>query len=146
VTTPEAPGLNDTLQRSLALTVACGRSLRRWAKRHGFAFLDVYEWSIQTTFRKLVDVTRLHVCDRMIGLLTYGTRVAVRQLINVCQTSKSDAVRVSASRALLGNWHTLHEHFHLEGQLLELEEEAEESKRLRNAPIPARWTPHSPYG
>jgi hypothetical protein len=54
---------NEVQRMSLALSVACGRSVRAWAKRHDVDYATAYECSIQNEFRALVDRFRLKVAD-----------------------------------------------------------------------------------
>ncbi len=91
----------ENQQKSLALGVACGRSVRSWARRHEIDFTTAYEWSVQKEFRLLVDRARLRVADFMVGRLVRAARLAIDQLVLLCTRSESDAVRLSASRAAL---------------------------------------------
>ena len=109
--------LSDNLQRSLALVSACGHSVRSWAKRHGVDCEEAYEWSLQKEFRALVELTRLRVADRMVGKLIRGARLAIDQLVSLCTRSKSEAIRLSACRALLTHWVPISRHFTVKGKM-----------------------------
>ena len=55
----------DSQRESLALSVACGRSVRLWAKHHDVEFTMAFEWYMQQEFRDASSSpTALRVADR----------------------------------------------------------------------------------
>ncbi len=127
-------------QKSLALGVACGRSVRSWARRHEIEFTTAYEWSVQKEFRLLVDRARLRVADSMVGRLVRATRLAIDQLVRLCTRSESDAIRLSASRALLDYWIKVDRHFVLHAKMDDIEVRLHERDKEKQA---GAWPPYS---
>ncbi len=134
--------LTDILEKSLVVRVACGRSVRSWAKRHGVDVATACERSLENGFRKLVDITRLRVADRMVGKLTSGATFAIDQLIWLCRKSKSDTVRLSASRALLAHWLSVSRIFDTKSKIKELNEWMD---RIEEKNPAGQWQPTSPF-
>jgi hypothetical protein len=132
----------ENQQKSLALGVACGRSVRLWARRHDVDFTTAYEWSIQNEFRDLVELARLRVADCMVGRLVRGARSAIDQLVRLCTKADSDATRLSASRALLTYWMKVNEHFYIVGSIRQLKERVNHLERLKKS---GEWFPPTPY-
>ncbi len=135
--------LDDSLEHSLALDCACGLSVRAWARRNCVEFRVAYARSIENGFRELVDLLRLRIADRIVGRMTVGVRVAVNQLIRLCTKGKSDAIRLSAGRALLSYFVAISRHIHVKGMLRGLKEKIE--KWEKTDPRSA-WVPTPPYG
>ena len=131
----------ENQQKSLALGVACGRSVRSWARRHEIEFTTAYEWSVQKEFRLLVDRARLRVADFMVGRLVRAARLAIDQLVRLCTRSDSDAVRLSASRALLTYWMKVDTHFVLSAKMDEIEVCLDERDKRKQT---GAWPPNSP--
>ena len=128
-------------QKSLALSVACGRSVRLWAKRHDIDFTTAHAWSLRHEFRELVEVARLRIADRMVGCLVRAASLAIDQLVKLCTRSASESIRLSASRTLLTFWMQVHKHFALAGTIKEMKQELKEL----NEPKTGEWRPHTPY-
>ena len=129
-------------QDSLALTVACGRSVRGWARRHDVKYDTVYQWSIQHEFREIVEVARLRIADRMVGCLMRGAQVAIAELIKLCTRCASPAIRLSASRTLVTFWMEMHDHFDQAGFIRQLKEDM---LKLRKERKTGEWRPSNPY-
>ncbi len=136
---------SDSQQKSLALSIACGRTVRSWAKHHEVDFTEAYDTSIESGFLKLVETARLRVADRMVGRLTRGADVAIAQLVRLCTKSSSDSIRLSASRAILTHWLKVSQHFYVKVKIKALEEfleridnkvKAREGRRQYPYPIP----------
>ena len=134
--------LSENLQKSLALSVACGFSKRSWAKRHDVAWETAYECSSQNEFRSLVDFARLQVSERMVGRLMRGTGCAIDQLVRLCRRGTSDAIRLSACRTLLTHWIPISRHFFVKRQIKDLQKTLAEIEKRQAA---AEWRPSSPY-
>jgi hypothetical protein len=113
---------SDNEKESLALSIACGRTVQSWAKRHAVEFTEAYEISIQNEFRPRVETARLRVADRMVGKLTSGANIAIAQLVRLCTKSASDSIRLSASRAILTHWLKVSQHFYVKVKIKALEE------------------------
>ena len=127
-------------QKSLALGVACGRSVRSWARRHEIEFTTAYEWSVQKEFRLLVDRARLRVADFMVGRLVRAAKSAIDQLVWLCTRSESDSIRLSASRALLDYWIKVDRHFVLHAKMDGIEVRLHERDKEKQA---GAWPPYS---
>ena len=134
--------LSENLQKSLALVSACGQSVRSWARRHDVDCEAAYEWSLQNEFRTRVELTRLRVADRMVGRLIRGARLAVNQLVRLCTRGTSEAIRLSASRALLAHWIPISDHFHVKGELRFVKQGLED---MKNQPLSGEWLPCAPH-
>jgi hypothetical protein len=133
---------SDKQKESLALEVACGRSLRLWAKRNGVDVQVAYGWSLTNAFRALVHVARLRVADRIVGTLLRSAQRAIKQLVRLCTEGESDAIQLSASSKLVDFWLVVSKEFHLEDRMQAMEELAStKDERFRSGdwqPLP-RW-------
>ena len=134
--------LSEYLQKSLATGIACGRSVRLWARRHGVDFATAYDLSIQQEIRDLVFVARLRVADRLIGKLARAGLLAIDQLVKLCTKSASDSVRLSASRVILTEWRKISEFYDLNARLIEVEKIIAADKETQKF---GEWIPASPY-
>jgi hypothetical protein len=121
----------EQLEKSLALGVACGRSVRHWAKRHSIDVDDAYGRAGERDFRQIVEGFRLRVVERVLGKMTAGIGIAVDQLVQLCKKSKSDGIRLSASRALVDIWLKVHAKFSQDVRLKELEATMHQIKKQK---------------
>jgi hypothetical protein len=131
---------NDTLKKSLALSIACGKPVRSWAKRHNVDYRTAYEYSIQCEFRPLVELYRLRVADRMVGRLLRAARLAIRELLRLSTKSSSDTVRLSASREILSYWLKVSKHGSICGQVYSIMDRVNRLEAQKG-----EWRPTSPY-
>ena len=93
---------NTERQDELALHLACGGSIRKFAERAGIAERTAYQWASKTAVKSRVQFFRRELDDRLIGQLTIYAVAAAGRLNRMAETSQSDAVRVAADRTLLG--------------------------------------------
>ena len=94
----------DDKLKSLARTVARGRSATSWANRHNITVEAVDEWRALPEFSELIEAYRLRVVDRMTGKLTMQSTVAIDDLFDTFTRSPSYSAKQSSGRALVDNW------------------------------------------
>jgi hypothetical protein len=108
---------NPKLIDELALEIAAGGSVRKWAADHGIPERTCYGWSGSPGFVELVQSHRRKMTDRVIGQLTGKASKAVRCLERLMEHGAADSVRLGAARAILselvaiGNWADLEKRF-----------------------------------
>jgi hypothetical protein len=128
----------DTQLKSLARAVACGRTVKSWAKRHCGDVDAVDEWCTLPEFIELVDAHRLQVVDHMSGSLMSHSASAIDQLLALSRESATDNVKLSAGRLLLDKWLRVSLRFEQSRKMAEL--------KARVAVLEAKQKSRNTYG
>jgi hypothetical protein len=108
---------NPKLIDELALEIAAGGSVRKWAADNGIPERTCYGWSGSAGFKELVQSHRRKMTDQVIGQLTGKASKAVRTLERLMESGTGESVRLGAARAILselvaiGNWADLEKRF-----------------------------------
>jgi hypothetical protein len=76
----------------------------------------------------------------MVGRLLGAVTLAVGELVRLCTRSKSDAVRLSASREILASWLNVSRHVYVKGWVNSLHERVDRLEARRG-----EWQPTSPF-
>src|SRR4051794_909052 len=109
----------------LALAVARGIPLARWAKENGVAERTCRDWAAKPEFKAMVEIYRRRIVDRLVGQIVDGSTKAVRRL-NRLMDDPSPTVRLSAARAILDRVIPVVEYADIERRIAKLEETARE--------------------
>jgi hypothetical protein len=113
---------NPNLVHSLALAVAAGKRIARWAKDHDVAPRTAYTWTKRPGFQKAVARLRRRVLDRAVGQLSRAAAANAAQINTLAANAQSEAVRLAAARAALADLAAIQKHLDLESRLALLEE------------------------
>ncbi len=115
---PHPPGLKS----KLALAVASGQSIVKWARAQGIGVRTAHTWAKDPAFRSQVAELRGRLLDRAIGVLARRVAANAAEINRLASKAESEAVRLAAARAgiadLLGA-----------SRFVELRAEVEELKR-----------------
>ena len=120
---------NPLSQRDqLALAVARGKSIARWAQQNGVAPRTAQRWAAEPDVRRLVEDSRRRILDRALGYMTGRSMWAVRGITKLGEAAESESVQLRARRAILHDQIAVSKFSNFEHRMAELEEEV----RVRN--------------
>jgi hypothetical protein len=112
----------EGLKSKLALAVAGGQSIVKWARARGIGVRTAHTWARDPVFRARVAELRARLLDRAIGVLARRVAANATEINRLASQAESEAVRLAAARAgiadLLGA-----------SRFVELRAEVEELKR-----------------
>jgi hypothetical protein len=121
------------VHEDLALAVARGVPLVRWAKQQGIPERTARDWASKPEFKATVASVRRRIIDRTVGKLVASSTAAVTAMVRIMERSNNDYVKLTACRTILEQTLSWSSHHDLEQRLAALEEEvrerAEESSR-----------------
>jgi hypothetical protein len=107
---------------SLGVAMARGQSVAAWARKNGVAERTAQRWANETTVREASDLWRRRVLNQAIGRLVRRSNKAVDGIERLAHGAESEAVRLSAWKAILSEQMTLAKFSSLEHRLREVEE------------------------
>jgi hypothetical protein len=128
---------NENLRDHFALAIATGRSVSSWANENNVPKRTCYEWRSTDKFKAKVRRLRRRIIDRAIGRLVKQVTKAVAEMARLATEAKSEAVRLQAARAILGDLMSVMSTIDLEERITALE------KRRPEAMTAARGTTSS---
>jgi hypothetical protein len=117
------PATPESQIELLALAIATGSTVRRWAATHGVAERTAYAWAARPECKARVAELRAALIDRAVGRLARGAGKAVKALEAIIGPSSAapDAVRVAAAKAILASLIDVRTHAELERRIDEME-------------------------
>src|SRR5438128_2490055 len=110
-----------TKQDQLALAIARGNSVAAWARHNDVPRSTAFRWAKEQGVRRLVSDCRRRALDRALGRMASHSGWAVKAIIQLAGTSKSDSVKLTALRALLRDQMEVSQHTELEYRMCEIE-------------------------
>lgn len=120
---------NPLSQRDqLALAVARGKSIARWARQHGVATRTAQRWAAEPDVRRLIEDSRRRILDRALGYMVGRSMWAARGITQLGEAAESESVQLRARRAILHDQIAVSKFSNFEHRMAELEEEV----RVRN--------------
>ena len=78
----------------LALAVAAGIAITKWARQNNVPLRTAYRWSKDRDFRKHVEQARRKWIDRAVGKMTRRFPTTVDKLNKLADTTTSDSVKL----------------------------------------------------
>src|SRR4051812_14837596 len=85
----------------LVLALACGGTVAAAARQAGVSPRTVYRRLADPEFQRAIAAHRGEMFQRSSAMLTAASLEAVRVLLHIAQSAKSESARVSAARAIL---------------------------------------------
>jgi hypothetical protein len=129
------PGPHPTgLKSKLALAVANGQSIARWARQHQIGVRTAHTWAKDPEFRSRVAELRGRLLDRAIGVLARRVAANAAEINRLATAAESEAVRLAAARAGIADLLGASRFVELRAEVEELKRElaAEKARRARN--------------
>jgi hypothetical protein len=122
----------------LALAVAQGVSIEKWARKSGVPRRTAFRWAKEREVRRVVQAYRRRVIDQAVGQMTKLSTRAVRTIGWLSEEGDSHAIRLKASRAVLSDIIKVSEFSGLEERITEIEDKLDK----RDAAIAGNvWNP-----
>jgi len=109
------------LAHSLALAVAAGRPVARWAKDHDISPRTAYGWTRRPGFAAKVGRLRLRIMDRAVGQLAAAAARNAATINKLATGAENENVRLAAARAALADLMQVRRHIELEQRVIDLE-------------------------
>ncbi len=109
------------LHEDLALAVARGVPLVRWAKQNGIPERTARDWASKPEFKASVAGFRREIVSRTVGKLVAHTTAAAAEIAKLMRHATDDRTRLAAARTILEQSVALTTHHDLEQRLDELE-------------------------
>jgi hypothetical protein len=122
------------LKSKLALAVAAGQSITKWARANGIGTRTAYTWSRDPAFRSQVAELRARLLDRAIGVLARRVAANAGEINRLASKAESEAVRLAAARAGIADFLGASRFVELRAEVEELKRElaAEKERRACN--------------
>jgi hypothetical protein len=113
----------ESLKPELAIALAQGVSVIRWARENDVPRTTAYRWAGEPEVRKIVETCRRRVIDRAIGRMTKRSTWVVDRITRLADKAESEAVRLRALRGMLSDMMSVSKYSGLEGRVAEVEEQ-----------------------
>ncbi len=84
----------------LALALAQGECIIKWAEANGVARATAYRWADEPAVRREVAAYRRRKLEEAVSLMSKHAEWAAAGIIEIAKNAKSDSVRLSAYRAI----------------------------------------------
>jgi len=107
----------------LALAVAQGTSLKKWAEGNNVSRSTAYRWAEEPEVKACANAIRRRAHDRAVALLSRHVTRAARGIVKLADTASSEAVKLSALRAIYSEMIAVSRFGGLEDRVTELEEQ-----------------------
>jgi len=121
------------LKSKLAVAVAAGQSLAKWARAHEIGVRTAQTWARDPDFRAQVAELRARLLDRAIGVLARRVAANAAEINRLASGAESEAVRLAAARAGIADLLGASRFVELRAEVEELKRElaAEKARRAR---------------
>jgi hypothetical protein len=108
-------------KEQLALAVACGSSVRSWARRANVPRVTAQRWSKDPEVRKMAEELRRRALDRAVGKVTMRSTWIMDRMTRIATEGDSDEVKLKALRGLLAELIAVSKYSGLEARMTEIE-------------------------
>jgi hypothetical protein len=115
-------------QDQLAMAVAQGKSINRWARQNGVSRRTAQRWAAEPDVRRQVEDWRRRILDRALGFMAGRSMWAVKGIAKLGEAAESESVQLRARRAILQDQMAVSKFSNFEYRMAELEEQV----RVRN--------------
>jgi hypothetical protein len=110
----------------LALAIAQGISLKKWAEANNVSRATAYRWADEPEVKACANAIRRRVLDRAVGKLSRRVNWAADGIIKLADTAGSEAVKLSALRAIYAEMIAASRFGALEDRMTDLEQRSRE--------------------
>jgi hypothetical protein len=119
--------------------VAGGGRVNKWYAENGVSRTAAYRWYRSDAFKRMVEEYRRRAVDRAIGRMAKSLGKAVEKIIHLIEQGQTDAVKLSAAKALVDKLIVVQNHAELTADLRRLNQRLEDQEKRR-----ARGNPKDP--
>jgi hypothetical protein len=111
----------------LAIAIAQGDNATTWARKNNVPRRTAQRWAREPGVRAAVERTRRRALDRAVGLMSTHARWAAEKILKLGEHAASEAVRLTALRAVLSDMIAVSKFGGLEDRLTEVEEQVRDN-------------------
>jgi hypothetical protein len=116
------------LKRQLADVIAKGGRVKTWAQLNGVKKRTAYRWSTRPEVRRQVEAIRRGFLEAAISVLAKNATWAAKAMVEIGQSASSESVKLSAVRAVLGDYTKITAFSSLEHRMTHIEEHQRDSQ------------------
>jgi hypothetical protein len=113
----------ETRKAGLALALAKGTSLKKWAEANNVSRSTAYRWAEDAEVKACANAIRRRALNRAVGQFSRRVAWAARGIVKLADTANSEAVKLSALRAIYSEMIATSRFGVLEDRVTELEEQ-----------------------
>jgi hypothetical protein len=125
-----SPEISTQSQKTkLAVSIARGVSIARWAKDNQVPARTAYRWSVDPEVKTRVERCRRRALDRAIGHMSHKVNWAARGITALAQDAVSEPVKLAALKTIISSMMAVTEFAELKDRMAELEELLDERER-----------------
>jgi hypothetical protein len=117
----------------LALALAQGYSVAKWARTNEVPLRTAYSWANEPKVRAAVESCRRRALDRAVGRMARRATWAADKIADLAKDAQSESVKLSALRAILSDMMTVSQFNTLEERVAQVEELLDERERTGSA-------------
>jgi hypothetical protein len=110
----------------LAISIAQGISVRKWALASNVPPATAYRWSKEPQVRKMAEACRRRFLDRAVGMMVQRGPWAVNKVIGLATGAESESVRLRALKTLFSDMMAVSRYAGLEDRMTQIEERLDE--------------------
>jgi hypothetical protein len=110
----------------LALAIAQGISIPKWAEANSVSRSTAYRWAEEPEVKACANAIRRRALDRAVGVLSRRVSWAALGIVKLAGTADSEAVKLSALRAIYSEMIAASRFGDLDDRVTDLEEWAHE--------------------
>jgi hypothetical protein len=114
-----------------ALWVAGGGKVSAWCKEHGVSAKTGYRWYKDDECQRMVEEYRRRAVDRAIGRMARSLGKAVEKIVDLISNGQTDAVKLSAAKALVEKLIDVQNHAELKSDLRRLDDRLDAQEKRR---------------
>jgi hypothetical protein len=118
----------------LALAIASGTSVAAWARDNEVPRRTAYRWCREPKVRAAIESIRRRAIDRAVGRLARRVAWATDGIAKLAKNAKSEAVKLTALRAIFSEMMAITEFAGLELRITEIEEQVHERAANKGYP------------
>jgi len=111
------------LRTQLALAVAHGTSLTKWAEANNVSRRTAFRWAAEPGVKKCVNAIRRRALDRAVGQFSRRATWAAQGIVKLADTASSESVKLASLRAIYSEMISASRFGGLEDRVTELEEQ-----------------------
>ncbi len=136
---------NQNRKANLALAMAEGTAVARWAETNGIPERTAYRWARSPEVAEQVEAIRRESLDRAVNRLSRQASDAAEEIARLAREAGSESVRLQAARAVLSELMAVSGFAALEWRMAKIERRLHEGSSAAVAdPRPAMTGPDEP--
>jgi hypothetical protein len=117
----------------MPLALAWGIPVATWAASNDVPERTAYRWASDPEVRRAADDYRRRAIDMAVGQMSMRSPWAVEGIASLADTARSEAVRLSAYRAILSEMMKVAHHYSVEERIADIDERLRQAEAGRSA-------------